>query len=64
MYGEWNILSGFAVLLRKHRDVVFYPGFFIEKLGPGTRFTVSNGLFLGKLENLNLKLLFPEKPIS
>lgn len=57
-YNQWRVPSGFLVLFRTINKVVFFSGFEIKAGGPHFRFDHTMGLYLGRLENFDLKLLF------
>lgn len=55
---EWNVRAGFIVWFRKPNMVTVFSGQYIAQAGPGSRFTYEQGVNLGKLEAMNLGLLF------
>ncbi len=46
-YNEWGVAAGFVVLFRPTDSVLFYSGRHVKTLGPGTRFTGRDGVWLG-----------------
>lgn len=58
LFNEWNVPAGFVVFFRDSNEAAFFPGKTIAQAGPGSRFTISEGVSLGRLESLDLKRLF------
>lgn len=57
MWFRWQVPSGFVVWFRPANAVCFFSGIKIEAKGPGTRFHMSEGLFLGAITSFDLKLI-------
>lgn len=55
MYCELGVPSGFICWLRAIDQVICLPGDMVQQLGPGTRFDLSNGMPLGKLQTFDLR---------
>jgi penicillin-binding protein-related factor A (putative recombinase) len=58
LYNEWRVPAGFLIWFRKHNIVVFFSGQQINIKGPRSSFVPAEGLKLGSIERLDLKLLF------
>jgi len=57
-YNQWKVPSGFIVLFRSVNKICFFSGWELKFAGPRTRFDQTMGIYLGRLENFNMKLLF------
>jgi hypothetical protein len=55
---DWRVPSGFLVWYRGPNLVSLFSGHQIAQAGPGSGFSPGDGLALGKLESMNLGLLF------
>ncbi len=58
LYNEWNVPSGFIVYFRQSNAVCFFSGTVINKKGPGSSFSQSDGLLLGSIFEFRLDGLF------
>lgn len=70
-YLIWNVPSGFITWFRTVNQVAFFRADFLRRTGPGTRFTASMGIPLGKIEGIDLAPIFtlqgptvPQQPVD
>ena len=65
LYEEWNVPSGFVVFFRPTSTVRFFTASYVLKKGPGNRFSVNEGVGLGRWDNFELRGLMREgRPVS
>lgn len=57
LWNEWMVPAGFICWFRPINQIVFFSGRKINQAGPRTRFTVKDGLVLGRFETFDLRAL-------